>query len=115
MRYFLILTILYFPIAYANEISSCSYLKKGEPELVQENACISFVAWKRPSDDPGYYGTDARITKKVAMNAQYNEINLAFLYSEHGVFYFRESGKVRRTINYDNGPDYFQEGLAQMN
>lgn len=35
------------------------------------------------------------------------------IYSPVGIYYFSQSGKVRRTIPYDNGPDYFEEGLAR--
>ena len=95
-------------IAYASDAKPCTYLHKNEMEPNQVEKCIEFKAWiKRPND------SDALIAKEVVVSATYNKDNLSHLYSEYGLFYFMESGKARRTISYDNGPDYFQEGLAR--
>lgn len=95
-------------VAYASDAKPCTYQHKNELEPNMVPKCIDFKAWtKRPND------SDALITKEVAMTASYNKDNLSHLYSEYGLFYFQKFGMARRTINYDNGPDYFQEGLAR--
>jgi len=94
--------------ALADEAKSCLYVNVNEQELIEGDSCISFEKWiKRPND------SDAAIAKKIAMTAAYDQDNLSYLYSEYGLFYFNKSGKLRRTINYDNGPDYFESGLAR--
>ena len=86
------------------ETISCRYLSKGEPELISAENCLS----------PMSVGSwDALISKHIALDAVYDSRKLAYLYSEAGVFYFQENGKIMRTLMYDNGPDYFEEGLVR--
>lgn len=108
MKYSLLLLMLLSLYSLANESMPCKYFSVTELEPIQENACIDFTAWKRKGDN-----SDALITKKVAITASYDVDDLSFLYSDFGVFYFLKSGKSRKTIVYDNGPDYFQDGLAR--
>lgn len=108
MKALLLLTVLFVEFAKADNASPCTYRHLNELELNQVDNCINFQAWlKRPN------GSDALIAKQVAITATYDKGSLSYLYSKHGLFYFNRSGTARRTINYDNGPDYFQEGLAR--
>jgi len=101
---FLIL-ILYSPFAVSNEIA-CRYLSKKEPELIERANCLTITK-------PPAIAWDALISKYVALDAIYNKLNLAYLYSSEGIFYFQQNGKIMRTVMYDNGPDYFSDGLVR--
>lgn len=108
MKRTLVLLTLIGQYAFADGVSSCRYLPTTELKPIRKETCIEFQEWERKPNN-----SDALVTKEVTMSARYNSDNIAYLRSEHGPFYFLKSGKARRTIYYDNGPDYFQEGLAR--
>lgn len=108
MRYLLLIILLFDSHVLAEEAKPCRYMSVSGPELIEYDSCISFKKWYKNANQ-----SDGVISKKVAMSARYDENNLSYLYSEYGVFYFTKSGKLRRTMIYDNGPDYFESGLAR--
>jgi WG containing repeat len=109
-KYYLIFFLLFFanPVVAENNCE-CTYFDSSEQDLVNEQDCLSYTEGVR---DPST-GSDALITEKVLASTLYDENGLAYLYSPVGIFYFTKSGLVRRTLNYDNGPDYFKKGLAR--
>lgn len=44
----------------------------------------------------------------------FSKSNLTSLYTDNGIFYVSKSGSVVRTFFFDNGADYFKEGLVRM-
>ena len=109
MKIILLMLLIVSGFSFANELKPCRYQHINELEPIQVDSCISFTSQRSAND------SDAFITKEVALTANYNSNNIAYLYSEFGPFYFIKSGKARKTVYYDNGPDYFQEGLARTN
>jgi hypothetical protein len=95
--------------AWANDYIECTYSQKAGHKTVTEKKCLSCSTGK---DNPANKG-DAVISGKVLADAAYNEDGLACLYSASGIFCFNERGLARKVLTFDNGPDYFQEGLAR--
>jgi hypothetical protein len=107
--YSILIVLLLATPALAGDSYECSYFLNDKQDLVAEKSCLTYSENFRNE----ITGGDALISKKVAVNAAYDENGLGILYSSVGVFYFTKSGMVRRTIYFDNGPDYFREGLAR--
>ncbi len=87
----------------------CSYYRAGGGDLVTEHNCLIYPA--TPRDDAS---GDATVSKAVTSVAAYDKDGLAYLFSPAGLFYFTRTGTCRKTLPYDNGPDYFSEGLARF-
>lgn len=104
-----IIFILYANVIFAGDSYQCSYFQSEAKDLMIEKNCITYSKNTRNK----VTGGDALISKKVAISASYDENGLSYLYSPVGVFYFTNSGLVRKTLNYDNGPDYFKDELAR--
>jgi hypothetical protein len=105
-----ILAVLFFGnAAWAGEYLECTYFIKTGQKTATEKKCLSCSTGK---ENPANKG-DAAISKKVLADAAYDEDGLAYLYSEAGIFCFMGNGLARRVLAFDNGPDYFKEGLAR--
>jgi hypothetical protein len=96
-------------VVLAEDGYECSYYQEGVQDLVSEENCIFYLKNVRNKATGG----DALISKKVATSASYDKNGLGYLYSSVGIFYFTKAGLVRKTLYFDNGPDYFKEGLAR--
>jgi len=111
-----ILLILIFAQVLLSEVNtslSCIYYKKDknnyEP-IMNQKKCISLL----PSNDfINIKGNDVYVSKEVVKNAYYFEHNLSYLHSKGGPVYFTKQGKARRALSFDNGADYFKDGLAR--
>lgn len=108
MKLLFIIMMVMLNLAYADDVKPCVYLHENELEPSRIEKCINLSTQAKNKSD-----SEVIIDKNVAATASYNEDNLSKLYSEYGLFYFTKSSKIRKVINYDNGPDYFQEGLAR--
>jgi len=107
----LFLSVLFSGIvsyARASELISCDYRAK-TGQMITEKECLSFPAAKSVKGSR----SDAVISGKVITMAKYDRDGLAYLYSSAGIFCFNKRGLARRVLNFDNGPDYFEEGLAR--
>ena len=51
---------------------------------------------------------------EVLANADYDSNGLGHLLTSSGSYYFTSKGYFQRMHTFDNGPDYFEEGLARM-
>ena len=106
MKNILPFMLLWSANSIAGEWNACSYLGKNNADMITEKDCIQIEA-KNVSD------SDASISQAVTSTAQYDENGVGYLYSPLGIYYFTRAGRVRKTISYDNGPDYFKEGMAR--
>jgi hypothetical protein len=95
--------------SYADEKYGCAFYAAKEADLISETDCLMYFENRC---DP-QTGSDATLSERVLSRAGYNEDRLGYLFSNAGVFYFTRDGLVRKALIYDNGPDYFQEGLAR--
>jgi hypothetical protein len=107
--YLIIIFLFLANIVIAEDGYECSYYQDSFQDLVSEESCITYSKNVRNK----VTGGDALISKKVAISASYDANGLGYLYSPVGVFYFTRAGLVRKTLFYDNGPDYFSDGLAR--
>lgn len=105
----ILIVLILAGLAIAGDGYECSYYQNDVQDIVTEKSCLTYSENVRNEVTAG----DALISKKVTAKASYDENGLGFLYSPVGVFYFTKSGLVRKTIYFDNGPDYFNEGLAR--
>ncbi len=94
--------------ACASEPLSCDY-HENAGLMITEKECLSFQAGKNVKGSQ----SDAVISGNVITKAKYDIDGLAYLYSGAGVFCFNKRGLAIRVLNFDNGPDYFEEGLAR--
>jgi hypothetical protein len=102
--FIIILCLLFHPIAQA---ADCTYLAKKSkenpnPELSPQGKCGELI-----SQD------EFQIYPKHLNNLSFKS-GLAEVFVGDKVFYIAESGKAARTPLYDNGADYFVEGLARI-
>jgi len=110
MKHKLLLVLcLLFSNPVSSEAIECYYYPDGPEKGIIEPDCLTLAK----NGLNKITGGDALITKMVASKASYNENGLSFLVSKEGMFYFNRSGMARRALTYDNGPDYFSEGLAR--
>lgn len=78
---------------------SCLYPTQ-EGDLTDDEACI---------DDSG---SVPLFSPRVLAMAGYDEQGLAGFYGAGRVFYVKPSGESLEVLMFDNGPDYFEEGLT---
>ncbi|MCH9741424.1 MAG: WG repeat-containing protein, partial [Epsilonproteobacteria bacterium] len=87
--------------------AECSYIAKAskqnpEPEFQNQGICGEF------------FDEDTLLVySKHLDNMNFSEDNLTSLYTNSGIFYVLKSGKVVRTFFFDNGADFFEEGLTR--
>ena len=107
MKYYqiiIIITLVFSSSVYATE---CYYVSKPTsttpfPELSSQGECGKLI------------NQDTFQLKKKHFNKLYFSNNdlAVFLYG-NSIFYVSKSGKIARTHFIDNGPDYFNDGLAR--
>jgi hypothetical protein len=107
--YSIIFLLLLAKFAVAENNYECTYLQSARQDLVSEEHCLTYTEGIRNS----ITGGDAFVSEKVAATALYDKNGLSYLFSNVGIFYFTKSGLARRALTYDNGPDYFKNGLAR--
>lgn len=78
MKIILLMLLIVSGFSFANELKPCRYQHINELEPIQVDSCISFTSQRSAND------SDALITKEVALTANYNSNNIAYLYSEFG-------------------------------
>lgn len=88
--------------------AECSYIAKPtpqnpEPEFENHGICGEF------------FDEDTLLIYSRHLDGMdFSEDNLTSLYTDKGIFYVSRNGKVVRTFFYDNGADFFEEGLARI-
>ena len=98
-----LLALLCFFARPSVHASSCVYPNRQTYELETEKDCL-------------VRGKNSAVLKvKIAIlkQARFDENHLSFFFDKQRVFYFDKRGFYRETIAFDNGPDYFEEGLAR--
>ncbi len=96
-------------VSFAKDDSACWYYSTAKNEEVHEGQCLNFYNEKPQPDFAG----DALVSKKVAIDLDYDGDGLAYLRTRDGFLYVNSQGYARQVISYDNGPDYFAAGLAR--
>lgn len=99
---FIILLTVSF-VSSAEDFAECWYFPKNKTEEAHDKHCFTL------NDATG----DALVGKKVANELAYDADKLASIRSQDGFLWVDSQGHARPVITYDNGPDYFAEGLAR--
>jgi len=106
-----ILPLLILPLFVAcstlkHKVANCMYIaktQKQEPsDLTSQGVCGEFLDEDTLALDPKHFKA-----------LYFGDSNLAVVYTNHAIFYVSKTGKVKRTFLFDNGADYFKEGLAR--
>lgn len=96
------------PIAAATS-GECWYLAKGNDDESRKPDCLREPTGKRQLE----IKADACVTRQVARSLSYDDDGLAFVRGNSGFFYVNRNRTARATVSFDNGPDYFSDGLAR--
>ncbi len=107
MKYYQIIIIIALVFSSSLLAAECYYVSKPTsanpfPELSSQGECGELI------------NQDIFQLKKKHFNKLYFSNNgLAVLLHGDSIFYVSKSGKIARTHFFDNGPDYFNGGLAR--
>ena len=106
VRYIAILIMIFVSTVEADDFVSCGYIpKKTEhyqyPEWEVFNACAS------------YKESMLKISKKHMENMNFGNLGVSSFFTSGQYFYIKPDGKFLPVIFYDNGADYFQEGVTR--
>jgi len=92
------------------KVARCAYMPKVDDNISSEFSAQGVCGTFSDEDTLVLY-------PKYFKNLNFNGSSLATIYvnkdGEKSVFYVSQSGKVVRTFFFDNGADYFEEGLAR--
>jgi len=111
ISFFVVLVVLIYlssSVAAAKGYRQCEYTDINHERVIEKN-CIMFG----PDKQNAVISREAIISKEVIAKAFYDSDGLSSLQTGGKFYYFNKSGKTVRVITYDNGPDYFVEGLAR--
>ena len=101
--------LLFFSVStFAGDLIPCHYYSIDSDDFITDEGCFQS---KAINDDTSE--TDGYINQDVILQARYDADGLGVLWGNSGIYYFNANGKLRRVVNFDNGADYFREGLAR--
>lgn len=108
MKHHLLCVALLFasPLCHADRLLACR-LSLEQTHPVQ--GCLSLY----PADSPQRTLADGTIHPRIARRLRYDKDGLAVVLTDEAYFYVNRKLKVRSTITFDNGADYFEQGLAR--
>jgi len=111
MKY-IFLFLLVGTLNISADVEGCMYHSKKTKQfdLMKEKECITL---KLKNGFIDFTDNDAYISKKVINDSYYNENNLSYINTKSGTYYFNNVGKVKKVLNFDNGADYFRNGLCR--
>ena len=88
-----------------HKIANCMYIAKiseqEHSDFTSQGECEEFL----DEDTLVFYPKDFKAL-------YFGESNLASVYTNNGIFYVSKIRKIKRTLFFDNGADYFKEGLV---
>ena len=103
---FLILPLFIACSSPKHKVANCMYIAKTPEQkpfdLTSHGVCGEFLDEDTLTLYPKHFKA-----------LYFGDSNLAVVYTNHGIFYVSKTGKVKRTVNFDNGADYFKEGLVR--
>jgi len=107
MKILVLTVIACFGIVGSVGATECFYAPKPtkedpEPGVSSQGDCGEIV-------DDDFLDLEKRHFERLS----FSEDGLAWVWVDDKVFYVSRTGKAVRTHFYDNGPDYFEEGLAR--
>jgi hypothetical protein len=103
-----ILMLMYYSNSFAESaMQECWYFSKTADEEINEKQCFSL------DESLNMALGDAHLSKKVLAQLNFDNDGLNYVRSQSGFFYVNKQGIMRNTLTFDNGADYFSEGLAR--
>ena len=108
MRIFTIISILLLSL-FAGDYKKCWFTSLSTDGMMRPfKNCIKII------DDDDYTNSDAQLSEHIIKELVLKKGSLEYIHSsDYGEFYVNESGFIRRAKFFDNGADYFEEGLAR--
>lgn len=107
MKYLFLLLAITLSACTHQATVSCAYVPAATPKNPYPDLTPASECGERIGHDT--LKVDSALLKKL----QFDENDLAAIRFSDAVFYINRSGKTASTIYFDNGPDYFVEGLAR--
>ncbi len=88
------------------KVAECTYMAK-----VEDNNLSNFA----PHGECGKFIDEDSLVlyPEHFKNLNFGNGNLVSIYTNNGMFYVSQTGKVMKTVFFDNGADYFEEGLVR--
>jgi hypothetical protein len=110
-KFFFIASIfIYSNVVFSKSpMQECWYFAKNTENEINEKQCFSVGVGKTADNVLG----DGVISKKVAAQLDFGNEGLSYGRTANGFFYVNKRRILRNTITFDNGPDFFSEGLAR--
>jgi hypothetical protein len=106
-RYFALFFAFLIGTVNAQGFESCGYI----PKQTQQR---QFPEWEMFEHCASYINGVLKISRKHLANLNFNrETNNASFFTSGQYFYVKPDGKFLPVIFYDNGADYYQEGLTR--
>ena len=101
-----LVTIIFFISSFASVLETCVYVEKASeqnkyPELNLYENCAEYTNGK------------LTISPDHIQKIDFRSSGLAAFWTENQCFYIKKDGSFLPVISYDNGADYFSEGLTR--
>jgi len=106
IRYIAIILTLFVGSVEADDFGSCGYI----PQKTEQ---YQYPEWEVFDTCASYKDRILQITKEHMENLSFGNLGVASFFTSGQYFYVRHDGRFLPVIFYDNGADYFQEGLTR--
>ena len=105
-RYIAILITIFIGSVQADDLGSCGYIPKKTEQY-------PYLEWEFFDDCASYKAGLLRISQEHRQRLYFGTEGLASFFTAGQYFYVKPDGRFLPVIIYDNGADYFQEGLTR--
>jgi len=105
-RYIAILITIFIGSVQADDLGSCGYIPKKTEQY-------PYLEWELFDDCASYKAGLLRISPEHLQRLNVGAEGLASFVTAGQYFYVKPDGRFLPVIFYDNGADYFQEGLTR--
>lgn len=105
-RYIVIIITLFIGPVKADDFGSCGYIPKKTEQY-------KYPEWEVFDKCASYKDGTLKISKEHMNKLNYGKPGVASFFTSGQYFYVKPDGRFLPVIFYDNGADYFQEGLTR--
>jgi len=105
-RYIAIFITIFIGSVQAEDSGSCGYIPKKTEQY-------QYPEWEVFHSCASYKAGVLRITQEHMQRLNFGTEDLASFFTSGQYFYVKPDGRFLPVISYDNGPDYFREGLTR--
>jgi hypothetical protein len=106
IQYIILIFILFISSANAEEFGACGYVPKRTEQY-------QYPEWEVLRNCASYENGVLNISQEHMDNLSFDNLNMTRFFTSGQHFYIKPDGKFLPVIFYDNGADYYQEGLTR--